>query len=151
MKRTLLVPACAVLFACVPSATEVARTTLTTTAYAAVTADKVFAESYRIASEAAREASSTQEEKDAKMADWDEAADEVEFLVNGLYAALATAEISLDAYEQTKDSSAWDEALACLAEKLRTLERVLRERGIAIPAALAKVLTVSEGLTCAAR
>lgn len=133
---------------CGASAQDIARATLTTTAYAVVAADRGFAESYRIASEEARAGSSTQEEKDARMAEWDRAADEVEYLVGGLYASLAGSEIALDAWVETDDSGSWDEALACLAEKLRTLERVLTKRGVTIPAALAKVLALGEGLVC---
>lgn len=136
------------LSACGASELDVARAGLTTTAYAAVTADKSFAEAYRLASEAARAASDTQEAKDARMAGWDEAADDVETIVNDVYASLAAAEIALDVWEATNDPSNWYAQLPCLIEKLRELERVLSERGLQVPATLRRALSLADGLSC---
>jgi hypothetical protein len=136
---------------CGASAIEIGRATLTTAAYATTQADKLFADAYELAADQARASSSTQEEKDAKMVDWTEAADTFERVYAAATAALVAAEVALDGYERTKDAGYWDEAIACTAESLRDLAKVLEERGLKIPAALAKVLTLSEGLTCAAR
>jgi hypothetical protein len=147
MTRTLVLPF--ILAAgCAGSVTDVARTTLTTAAYATVQSDKSFSEAYELASTAARESSTTQAEKDAKMVDWEAAADKLEAALRVSHAALVAAEVALDGYERTKDAGHWDEALGCVAESLREAMAVLEERGLKIPAALAKVLALSEGLTC---
>jgi predicted Rossmann fold nucleotide-binding protein DprA/Smf involved in DNA uptake len=138
----------ALAWGCV-SSIDAARATLTTAAYATVHADQVFADAYEVFSDNARATSTTQAEKDAKMVGWDAAANKLEAVVGATYAALAAAEVALDGYEHTDEAGRWEEALACVAATLRDVAKVLEERGLKIPAALAKVLTLSEGLTCA--
>lgn len=137
------------LVGCGASAVEVARATLTTAAHAAVQADKLFADAYEIYADNARATSSTQAEKDAKMVDWTKAADEFERVLNAARASLVAAEVAIDGFERTGEAGYWDEALACATATLRDMAQVLEERGLKIPAALAKVLSLSEGLTCA--
>jgi len=134
---------------CGASAVEAARDTLVTAAHAAVQADHLFADAYEIAANAARDSSSTQAEKDQKTTPWIKAADEFERYHAAAIAALVAAEVALDDFERTGEAGCWDEALACAAATLRDMAAVLEERGLKIPAALAKVLTLSEGLTCA--
>ncbi len=146
--RLALLVALPLVVGCGASAQDAARLTLTTTAYGAVHADKAFGDAYELASDAARDANDTQEGKDADMADWDRAADAMERVIAEVYSALATAEIALDAWEQTADAESWNGALACLAERLRELSRVLEEREVNIPAPLAKALTFTGDLAC---
>ena len=134
-------------FGCV-SAIDTARTTLTTAAYATVQVDKIFADAYEIAADAARNSSTTQAEKDAKMALWTSAANRMEGVLNEARRELTVAELGIDAWETTGESGSWDEALACVAQALRRAADVLEERGVKIPSALAKVLSVSRGLVC---
>jgi len=134
---------------CGASAVEVARGTLATSAVAATQADQVFGTAYAAASEAARASSTTQAEKDQKMLAWDTAADEFEAAHKAATASMLAAETALDGFERTGEAGYYDEAIACAAETLRGIAKVLEERGLHIPAALAKVLTLSEGLTCA--
>ena len=148
MRTLLLLSVFAV--SCGATAIDVARGTLTTAAVATVAADQAFGTAYGIASEAARKSSTTQQEKDWKMTDWDKAADDMEHAQALARASLVTAEVAVDGFERTGDAGYWDEAIACVAESLRRIAHVLEERGLHIPAALAKVLTLSEGLTCAA-
>jgi hypothetical protein len=148
--RALVFPLFLVLAAgCGASAVEIARGTLTTAAHATVQADRLFADAYEIYADNARATSTTQEEKDAKMADWTAAADEFERVLNAARASLVAAEVAIDGFERTGEAGYWDEALACAMQTLRDIAKVLEERGLHIPAALAKVLTLSEGLTCA--
>lgn len=134
---------------CGTTAVEVARGTLATAATATVQADHLFADAYEVYSDNARANSTTQAEKDEKMRDWTEAADQMEAALKVAYASLAAAEVALDGFERTGEASYYDEAIACAAQTLRDIAAVLKERGLHIPAALAKVLTLSEGLTCA--
>lgn len=157
MVRTLSL-VCALACGCC-AGVDAARATLTTTAYATVQADRLFADAYEVYSDNARATSSTQAEKDLKMVDWDAAAEKVEPLISDLYAGLAIAELALDAIENSDGpppgtgpglgGENFDETIACLAVKLREVAKVLDERRLKIPAALAKVLALSEGLTCA--
>jgi hypothetical protein len=134
---------------CGASAVEVARATLTTAAHATVQADRLFADAYEVQADHARATSTTQAEKDQKMVDWAAAADEMENALNAARASLVAAEVAIDGFERTGEAGYWDEALACAAATLRDMAKVLVERGLKIPAALAKVLSLSEGLTCA--
>jgi hypothetical protein len=127
---------------------EIGRATLTTAAYARVTSDRVFADAYQLASEEARRDSTTQVEKDAKMVEWEEAADEFERAISLVDAALTVGEIALDGLEQTGDPGHWDEALACVAVKLKEIADVLDDRNIGIPAPLAKILALTKDLVC---
>lgn len=152
MRTALVLPLLLVLTtatACGATAVEVARETITTATHATVKADQVFASAYEVYSDNARASSATQAEKDQKMEAWDRAADEMERAQTAARASLVAAETVLDGFERTGDASYWDEALACIAATLRDVAKVLDERGLKIPAALAKVLTLSEGLTCA--
>jgi hypothetical protein len=146
--RSLLVLPLVFIVGCA-GAVDAARATLTTAAHATVQADHLFADAYEVQADHARATSTTQEEKDAKMADWTTAADEFERVLNAARASLVAAEIAIDGFERTGDAGYWDEALACAAATLRDIAKVLEERGLKIPAALAKVLMLSEGLTCA--
>jgi hypothetical protein len=134
---------------CGATTVEVARGTLTTAAVAATQADRLFADAYEVEANYARDSSSTQAEKDQKMAGWTLAADKFERYYAAATASLVAAEVALDGFERTGETSYWDEALACAAATLRDMARVLEERGLKIPPALAKVLSLSEGLTCA--
>ena len=134
---------------CGASGVEIARASLTTSAHALVQADHAFGDAYQAASEAARDSSATQEEKDQKMVAWEAAADEFESVYHDAATALVTAEVALDGYATAGDAGSWDEALACAAASMRRMAKVLEERGLRIPAALAKVLALSEGLYCA--
>jgi hypothetical protein len=147
--KLLALPLFVFVVGCGATAVEAARGTLTTAAYATVQADRLFADAYEIQANYARDSSSTQAEKDAKMADWTKAADEMERALSAAQASLVAAEVALDGFERTGEAGYWDEALACTAATLRDMAKVLEERGLKIPAALAKVLTMSEGLTCA--
>jgi len=147
MKTLLLLSVLAV--GCGASAVEVARGTLTTAAVAATQADHLFADAYEIHADHARDSSSTQAEKDQKMAGWTEAADKFERYYAAATASLVAAEVALDGFERTGEAGYWDQALACAAQTMRDMARVLEERGLKIPAALAKVLSLSKGLTCA--
>jgi len=134
---------------CGATAVEVARGTLTTAAVAAMQSDRLFADAYEIQANYARDSSSTQVEKDQKTAGWTEAADKFERYYAAATASLVAAEVAIDGFERTGDAGYWEEALACAAQTLRDIADVLKERGLHIPAALAKVLSLSEGLTCA--
>lgn len=131
------------------TALDAARGTLATSAHAVVQADQAFGTAYAVASENARNASLTQEDKDEKMIDWTKAADAMEKVLDLARASLVAAEVALDGFERTGEQGYYDEAIACVAETLRGIAKVLEERGLKIPAALAKVLTLSAGLMCA--
>jgi len=134
---------------CGASAVEVARGTLTTAATATVQADKLFADAYQIHADHARDTSISQEDKDQKMIDWTKAADAMEKALTAARASLVAAEVALDGFERTGEAGYYEEAMACAAQTLREMAKVLEERGLKIPAALAKILSLSEGLTCA--
>jgi hypothetical protein len=136
------------LTACGASGVDVARGTLTTAALATVQADKAFADAYQIASTEARADSDDWEARDATMGAWDDAADRVETIIDGLYSGFLAAEVALDSYAKTDAVEHWTDAIGCLAEQLRELEKVLREREVNAPAPLAKVLSATEGLEC---
>ena len=148
MRWSLLFALVAVV-GCGASAVEVARGTLTTAATATVQADKLFADAYEVHADNARASSSTQVEKDAKMADWTQAAAEMERALRAVQASLVAAEVALDGFERTGEAGYYEEAIACAAETLRQMARVLEERGLKTPPALAKVLALSKGLVCA--
>jgi hypothetical protein len=146
MRKAL--PVLLLVLGCGASATDVARATLTTTAHATVAADRLFADAYELASTDARDTSATQAEKDAKMVDWEAAADKIEGALSAIYAALATAEVALDALDRGEPGS-FDEAFACAAASLREAAGVLQERGLKIPLAVTRALALSESLVCA--
>lgn len=146
--KLLALPLFVFMIGCGASAAEIARGTLLTAGVATTQADQTFGTAYAVASEAARASSTTQAEKDAKMEAWDKAADEFERAHKVATTSLVAAEVALDGFERTGEAGYYDEAIACAAETLRGIAKVLEERGLHIPAALAKVLTLSEGLTC---
>jgi len=143
--RAALLALVALSAACGASGPDIARGTLTVTAHAVVESDRLFADAYTIADDAAREASPTQAEKDARMASWEAAADAAGKTLERVYAGLAAAEVAIDVWEHTDDATDWTQALACIAEDLRDLRRVLEERGIRVPEAIGAALSFESG------
>jgi len=158
MKYIFLFPLIVFTACCGVSATDVARSTIRTAAIASVQADRAFGSAYEIASTEARDTSTTQAEKDAKMVEWEAAADKFEKAYSATTAALAVGEVALDGVEQTGNPGQhesrtgrhdyWDEALACVGMKLSEIADILKSRGIHIPAALAKILDLTKNLVC---
>ncbi len=110
---------------CGVSATDAAKTALFSAARVAKESDRGFADAFELASARARDTSSTQEERDAKMAGWERAADQVEGRLQQAYSALTDAAVALDGWESTRNAESWHAAFPCALEALEAVARTI--------------------------
>jgi len=121
-KALFFVPAILMFIAC-SNTTQIAQQALNTTAKIVVAVDAAYAPQYEKARIEARETSTSWEERDAKLENWDKAADAIE----SSYRWLAAAQAAIDTAETCKrvQDCHFGNVMLCLISALRDIQEGL--------------------------
>lgn len=124
---------------CGASALDAAQTTVVAAHRALLEFDSEFAPLYQAARANARKESKSWEERDEKIAPWEDVRKAVTTAGLSLRTAALAIEIARDGFE-----SDWEKRMGCVVRALLSLESTLGEIGIKVPPSISKTIRAGE-------